>query len=98
MIFDYRKADLSVDDRALCDYAVKLTLLPGKMNGADVEALRKHGFLDDQITVAAQVVGYFNYINRIANGLGVDNEPWMDVSHDQWRHEKGREYLASLDA
>jgi len=43
----------------------------------DVQALRDHGFSDEQITIAAQVIGYFNYINRIADGLGVDDEPEM---------------------
>ena len=96
MTFDYRKAKLPEDDRALCDYAIKLTLAPGNMSDSDVVALRKHGFADDQITVAAQVIGYFNYINRIAEGLGVDQESWMHIPNDEWRRNKGSEYLASL--
>ena len=94
MIYDYRQARLPADDRALCDYAVKLTLTPGEMDESDVAALRKHGFDDAQITVAAQVIGYFNYITRIADGLGVDREPWMDVSYDEWRRDKASDYLA----
>ena len=95
MIFDYRKSELPEDDRALCDFAVKLTLSPGRMSDSDVTALRKHGFSDDQITVATQVIGYFNYINRIAEGLGVNKESWMDVPCEEWRRDKGSEYLAS---
>ena len=45
----------------LCDYAVKLTLTPGAVNETDVAALRHTGFTDQQITIAAQVIGYFNY-------------------------------------
>lgn len=74
---DWRTAPLSEADRALCRWAVKLTLSPSQMTGEDVNGLRKAGFSDEAISDAAQVVGYFNYINRIADGLGVDPEPEM---------------------
>jgi uncharacterized peroxidase-related enzyme len=96
LAFDYREANLSREDRALCDYAIKLTLAPGKMRRHDVDALREHGFTDDQITVATQVIGYFNYITRIAQALGVDHEPWMDIPEDKWLRDKGTDYLSSL--
>ena len=89
LIDDYRTADLSAGDRALCDYAVKLTLTPGAMGASDVEALRAHGFNDEAISMAAQVASYFNYINRIADGLGVDNESWMQ-DRDDWLARKGK--------
>ena len=95
LVFDYREADLCLEDRALCDYAVKLSLAPGEANEADVRHLREFGFTDEQITVATQVVGYFNYINRVADGLGVDNEPWMEPSAEEWKQRKGKGYLAS---
>lgn len=94
MIYDYRLAPLDAADRALCDYATKLTLAPGRMSAADVERLRAHGFDDDAITIAAQVIGYFNYINRIADGLGVDPEPWMTPSHDEWSRRKAKDWAA----
>lgn len=90
---DYRQAALSGPDRALCDYAIKLTLAPGQMVRDDVERLRLAGYSDEQITVAAQVIGYFNYITRIAQGLGVEHEIWMSVPHDEWIARKGRNYL-----
>ncbi len=96
LAYDYRTADLTPEDLALCHYAVKLTLVPGSMGEADIDALRQHGWTDDQITVAAQVIGYFNYITRIAQGLGVDPETWMEVPKEQWLQDKGRDYLASL--
>ncbi len=58
-----------------------------------MERLRQAGFSDEQITVAAQVIGYFNYITRIAQGLGVDHEIWMNVPYDEWVARKGRGYL-----
>ena len=66
------------------------------MDKRDVDQLRDHGFTDAQITVATQVIGYFNYITRVAQGLGVDHETWMETPLDEWRRNKGREYLAGL--
>ena len=95
LIYDYRTAELQTEDRKLCDYAVKLTLTPGDVNEADVTILRQAGFTDQQITVAAQVIGYFNYINRIAEGLGVDPQDGMQPSLEDWRAAKGRDYSVS---
>lgn len=77
VVKDFRDAGLDPADRALCVYAEKLTRAPGEMAPADVEALRSQGFRDEAIHDAAQVISYFNYINRIADGLGVDLEPEM---------------------
>jgi len=67
-------ADLSVADHALLRYAVKLTKDPSSVVEADIEALRAVGFDDQGIHDACQVVAYFNYVNRIADGLGVELE------------------------
>ena len=58
------------------------------MSADHVAKLRDHGFDDEQITIATQVISYFNYINRIADGLGVDLEDWMTMSYEQWIAEK----------
>ena len=54
-----------------------MTLSPGDMQKLDIDALAGIGFSEDAISDAAQVVSYFNYINRIAEGLGVDLESEM---------------------
>jgi uncharacterized peroxidase-related enzyme len=91
LVWDYRQCDLSERDRALCDYAVKLTRTPGQMDQQDVERLRQVGLTDAQVTITVQVISYFNYINRIADGLGVDLEPFMkEIPKDQWLNEKGK--------
>ena len=74
---DWREADLSEVDLALCAWAEKVTLNLLKVGRADVEALRDIGLSDNAISDAAQVIGFFNYINRIAESLGVDLEPGM---------------------
>jgi uncharacterized peroxidase-related enzyme len=93
-VFDYREASLSAADRALCDYAVKLTLAPSSVGPSDVERLREVGFSDQQITIVVQVIGYFNYITRVAEGLGAAREEWMTLSPDDWRRQKGGNYEA----
>jgi len=60
--------------RALCAYALKLTVRPWAMEPADVQALRDAELSDRDIVDANQVVAYFNYVNRIADGLGVELE------------------------
>ena len=64
----------------LCRFAEKLTLQPQEMLDSDVEELRMHGLSDEAIHDATQIISYFNYINRIADALGVEFEdfvkPW----------------------
>ncbi len=74
---DYTTAALSDADRVLCDYAFKLTKTPSDVTEADITRLRAVGFEDRAISDACQVIAFFNYINRIADGLGVDPEPAM---------------------
>ena len=59
---------------ALMRYAEKLTLRPGDMEQADVGALSAAGLDDGEILEANQIVGYFNYVNRCLNGLGVTTQ------------------------
>jgi len=56
---------------ALMRYTEKLTLHPGTMMKADVDALKAAGLDDGEILEANQIIGYFNYVNRLLNGLGV---------------------------
>ena len=59
---------------AMMRYARKLTMRPGEMVEADVIALREAGYDDGQILEANQIIGYFNYVNRCLNGLGVTTD------------------------
>ena len=67
LVGDWRTAELSTADAALCAYAEKLTRSPSEMSEADVQGLRAEGFDDEAIHSAIQVVAYFNYINRVAD-------------------------------
>jgi len=59
-------------------YAIKLTLTPGEMIAGDVAALRNEGFSDRDVLDIAEVTAYYAYVNRIADGLGVQTEPWLE--------------------
>jgi uncharacterized peroxidase-related enzyme len=59
---------------ALLQYAEKLTLHPGDMTKADVDALKQSGVPDGEILEANQIIGYFNYAIRLLNGLGVTTD------------------------
>ena len=80
---DYRDAGLPEPVRALCDYAVKLTRTPAAVGAGDVEALRAHGWDDAAIHDAIQVIAYFNYINRIAEGVGIGPEPDWEIQQEE---------------
>ena len=74
MARDYREADLESPDREMLDYAVKLTLRPWELGGEDVGRLKELGFDDAAILDICQVTCYYNYVNRLADGLGVELE------------------------
>ena len=78
----YREAALAPDERAMLDYAARLTREPAAVTAADVETLRRHGFDDGAIHDIAQVTALFNYYNRLADGLGIDLEPEMHPPAD----------------
>ena len=58
----------------MLDYAAKLTTDPGSMEEADVQRLRDHGFDDRAIHDICAITAYFAFVNRMADGLGVDLE------------------------
>jgi alkylhydroperoxidase family enzyme len=54
---------------------VKLTHLAAEVGENDVSALRAVGLTDAEISDAIQVIGYFNYVTRVADGVGIEDEP-----------------------
>lgn len=71
---DYTSAELTPADRAMLAYAVKLTRTPSAITAADVEALRAVAFDDRAIHDICAITAYFAFVNRIADGLGVELE------------------------
>lgn len=78
---DFRTAPLDACDRALCAFAEKLTLAPHTVSKEDVDTLMGHGFTPRAVADACMIVAYFNFVNRLALGLGVELESY-------WRPEE----------
>jgi uncharacterized peroxidase-related enzyme len=74
---NWQQAELDEVDAALCAFADKLTRSPTAMDEADVAGLRAVGLSDGAVHDATQVVSYFNYINRVADALGVELETFV---------------------
>ena len=75
LVSDAGRAVVSPADRVMLDYALKLTVRPQAMEAADVELLRRQGLDDRAIHDICSVSAYFAFVNRIADGLGVELEP-----------------------
>jgi uncharacterized peroxidase-related enzyme len=71
-IDDPRSIDVSPKMRTILDYAVQLTERPAGVEEHDIEQLREVGLTDEEILSLNLIVSYFNFVNRIAMGLGVE--------------------------
>ena len=68
---DYRTAPITPSERAMCDYVVKLTKDATQCGPGDLDKLRAAGFDDKGILQITLIASWFNYINRVADALGV---------------------------
>ena len=71
---DYRTAPITDQERAMLDYVVKLTKDATRCSPADHEALHAAGFDDRGILQITLIAAWFNYINRVADALGVGRD------------------------
>ncbi|NIT37219.1 MAG: peroxidase-related enzyme [candidate division Zixibacteria bacterium] len=74
-IGDWREGPFSPRERALAAYAEKLTRAPAHVAAEDVAALRARGLSDRDILDVNMITAYFNFVNRVAAGLGVEYTP-----------------------
>lgn len=72
--------------QAVLDYTEKLTRSPHTLTQTHVQHLRQHGYSDEDIHDIVQIGAFFNYINRVADALGVPPEDFMDA----WDREDGQ--------
>jgi len=74
---NWRTAPIDAKRKAMLTFAVKLTVTPGAMTPDDAQQLRDNGFSDRDILDITEVVAYYAYANRIADGLGIETESWI---------------------
>jgi uncharacterized peroxidase-related enzyme len=70
IVQDYRRAGLDPRTRAMLDYALKITITPVDCSESDIDALREHGFSDEDIYDVICTAAVYNYNNRVANACG----------------------------
>jgi len=75
---NWKDSSLSEQQKAICYLAEKLTKSPGKINVDDINKIKNFGYNDKEISEIVQIISYFNYINRVADGLGLDPESFID--------------------
>ena len=75
LLSNYRYAELDARDRAMLDFAVKVTQAPDKCGEEDLDALRDVGYLDEDILHIAELTAIFNFNSRVANPLGLMPNP-----------------------
>jgi len=71
---DYREAPISEQEKVILDYVVQITRDSTRISPADHERLRAAGFDDKGILQITLIASWFNYINRVADALGVGRE------------------------
>lgn len=80
---DHRSASLSDADRAMLDYVVKVTREPWTVDAADIDYLRAAGFDERAILDICQITAYYAYVNRLADGLGVELEDYWQAEEEE---------------
>lgn len=71
---DWRQAPISDRNKLILDYVEKITSTPAAIDSDYIDSLRREGFDDLLLHDIVQVAAYFNYVNRLADGLGVELE------------------------
>ena len=84
VMHDYTKADLDPQTRAMLDFAVKLTRDPSSMQESNVQELRGLGLNDEQILSVVLITCNFNFMTRLADGLGVEPASGRQEAIERW--------------
>lgn len=75
---NYRKAAIEPREMAMLEFAELLTVQPSNVMESDVQTLRNHGWTDEDIVDIVHQTALFNYMTRVADGLGIDIEAYME--------------------
>ena len=98
LMHDYRKADLDAQTRGMLDFATKLTVDPGSMERDDVEELRRLGLSEQQVLSVVLITCLYNFMTRLADGLGVEVPPGRQEAIARWLTGPAREQAWLMQA
>ena len=74
VISNWREAELDEQEKTMLAFTEKFTLVPSEINDADIDTLRQADFSEEQILAIGLGAGYRNWVDRIADLLGVEEE------------------------
>ncbi len=83
-MYDYTKAELEPQTRGMLDYAAKLTREPESCREEDIEELRRLGLSDEEVLGVVLIVCYYNFMTRLADGLGVELDLGLVEEVQSW--------------
>ena len=84
VMHDYTQAALDEQTRGMLDFTLKLTLDPSSMQRSDVEHLKGLGLSDEQVLSTVLITCVFNFMTRLADGLGVEISQERQAMIEQW--------------
>lgn len=91
VMHDYREANLDEPTRGMLDFAVKLTRDPSSVQREDVEGLRREGLDEQQVLSVVLITSLFNFMTRLADGLGVEFPAASQRQIESWLAGPARE-------
>ena len=81
---DFRTADIDDVTKAILEFAVKVTEAAHTVNPEDLNKLRDFGLTDEALFAIVEVVGFFSYVNRIADAFGIELDDFLE---QRWTSE-----------
>ncbi len=84
IMHNYTQADLDDQTRGMLDFAVKLTKDPAKNTKADLQKLRDLGLDEQEVLATVLITCFFNFMTRLADGLGVQVPEGRQEAHERW--------------
>lgn len=78
IVTDFQTADIDETTKAILEFAVKVTKAAPMITPADLEHLRNYGLTDEALFAIVEVVGFFCYVNRIADAFGIELDDFLE--------------------
>ena len=82
IITDFQTADIDETTKAILEFAVKVTKAAPTVTPTDLDHLRSYGLTDEALFAIVEIVGFFNYVNRIADAFGVELDDFLELRRD----------------
>lgn len=84
IVSDFQNAEIDKTDKAILEFAVKVTEAAHTITPKDLDHLRNFGLTDEALFAIVEVVGFFCYVNRIADAFGVELDDFLE---QRWNSE-----------